>query len=174
MTPSIVGRALRPTLVALALLALLVVFDTALAGTAKLLLALGVLATMGGGAALRAAASDSAHETAPVPVLLGLGLAAAETPVVPLAELLVGVAAVAFVAWLADDPDRPPAGVARGALEWSLPMLAVGLAWASSFLLPPTAAPLGVAGGLLAASLIVLVYLVQRPELFETAGPATI
>ncbi|MGA9840560.1 MAG: hypothetical protein WBS16_09070, partial [Thermoplasmata archaeon] len=62
----------------------------------------------------------------------------------------------------------------RGAVVWAVPGLAVGVAWASEFLLPSTSAPLGVAGGLLAASLIALAYLVSRPELFDREAAPTI
>jgi hypothetical protein len=75
---------------------------------------------------------------------------------------------------LLDDPSRPAGGAVRGAPVWAISALAVGVAWASSFLLPGTAAPLGVAGGLLAASLIALAYLVRRPELFDQALAPTI
>ena len=99
---------------------------------------------------------------------------APKTPIAPIPELLVGMAGVVFVAWLLDDPSRPAAGATRGAVEWAIPALGVGVAWASSFLLPTTAAPIGVAGGMLAAALIVLAYLVRRPELFDRDRASTI
>ena len=107
-------------------------------------------------------------------MILVLGVLAAETPIAPIPELLVGVVGVVFVAWLVDDPSRPPGAIVRGAVEWTIPGAGVGVAWASSFLLPSTAAPVGVAGGLLAAAIVVLAYLVRRPELFDRAEAATI
>lgn len=109
---------------------------------------------------------------APAPVLLSLGALAASAPLSALAEIAAGAAAVAVLAWLANDPFRPPWGVLRGALGWGVPGLAVGLAWVSSFLLPPSAAPVGVAGALLAATVIALAILFAEPER-ATGGPAT-
>jgi hypothetical protein len=121
---------------------------------------------------LRLSARLRTQDLAPVPVLATLGVLAAAAPIGPVPEVLAGAAGVVVLAWIADDPTRPPRGVLRGAVGWGLPGLAVGLAWASSFLLPGSAAPVGVAGGLLAAAVIALAYLFLRPELAD-AGPAS-
>jgi membrane-bound metal-dependent hydrolase YbcI (DUF457 family) len=133
-----------------------------------------VVLGVGAGVGLRAASRPVLREFAAVPVLVVMGVLAGATPVAPVAELLVGGTGVVFVAWLLDDPFRPSAGATRGAVEWAIPALGVGLAWSSSFLLPATAAPVGVAGGLLAAALVVLAYLVRRPELFDRDQGTTI
>jgi len=101
------------------------------------------------------------------PVLLALGVLAFAAPPGPAPELLAGAGAVALLAWIAADPERPAGGIGRGALGWGLPGLAVGLAWAGTYLLPPSAAPVGVAGGLVAAAVIALAALIRRPDFAE-------
>jgi hypothetical protein len=108
---------------------------------------------------------------APLPLLAGFLVLAAGLPSDPAPELLAGVGGVVLLAWIAEDPARPAGGALRGAIGWGLPCLAVGLAWISAFLLPPSAAPIGVAGGLLAAVVIALAALFHRPELV-TSEPA--
>lgn len=164
-------RLLGPSVPALLLLSLLVAYGSRLPLIPALALAtLGVAVGVG----LRAARSPTLQNLSAAPVLATLGIFAAVTPIAPVAELLVAASGVAFVAWLTDDPSRPPAGVARGAAVWAIPGLGAGLAWASASLLPSTAAPLGVAGGLLVASVIALAYLVARPELFDRERASTI
>jgi hypothetical protein len=146
-------------------------FDSQLPiATALILGAAGVAVSVG----MRAVRRGGLFEIAPVPVLVVLATLSLETPIAPLPELLVGAAGVVFVAWLTDDPWRPPAGFSRGTLVWGVPAFAVGIAWASTFLLPSSSASIGVAGALLAAALVALAYLVSRPDLFSTDGPATI
>ncbi len=108
---------------------------------------------------------------APLPLLAGLLALTAGLPTGPGYDLLAGAGGVVFLAWIAEDAARPAGGTVRGAIGWGLPGLAVGLAWVSSFLLPPAAAPIGVAGGLLAAIVILLALLFERPELV-TSEPA--
>jgi hypothetical protein len=126
------------------------------------------------GVAMRGSRDLLAREASIVPVLLVLGALALQAPVAPVPGLLAGFAGVAFLVWLTDDPHRPPAGISRGWVEWTLPGVGVALAWSSTLLLPSTAAPVGVAGGLLAASVLALAFLVRQPELFDTDLPATI
>jgi hypothetical protein len=167
-------RVLGPTVPVLLAVVLVLAYESHRPLSATLLL--GVIGVLGvsAGVGLRALRFPVVRELALLPVLVALGVLALETPASPLGELLVGASGVVFVAWLLDDPSRPPAGATRGALEWAIPGLAVGLAWASAFLLPAGAAPLGVAGGLLAAVLIVLAYIVRRPQLFDHGQGATI
>ena len=157
-------RAIGPTVPLLAVAALAVAYGSSLPIAASLLIA---AAGVAAGVALRALGPPGAREVFPIPVLLAFGALSAVTVVGPLPILLAGLAGVAFVAWLLDDPDRPPAGAVRGAVVWAVPALGVGLAWSSSYVLPPTAATLGVASGLAAAALIVLAILVSRPALFD-------
>jgi hypothetical protein len=120
-------------------------------------------------------AGDGRHRSiAPVPMLAGLLLLAAGLPSGPAPELLAGVGGVVLLAWIAEDPARPAGGALRGAVGWGLPGLAVGLAWVSSFLLPPSSAPIGVAGGLLAAVVIALAALFHRPEIVTTEPAPTL
>jgi hypothetical protein len=167
-----VGRRwLGPTVPLLAIALLVLAVDSQLPTVTGLILAaVGLGASVG----LRAVPRPAFPEVAPVPALLALAALSVETPIAPLPELLVGAAGVVFVAWLLDDPWRPPAGFWRGALVWAIPAFAVGIAWASTFLLPSSSASIGVAGALLAAALVALAFLVSRPELFSTDEPATI
>ncbi len=158
----------------LVVLSLLLIYESQLPAGTTVLLGVFVLAAIGAGTGLRAARPALLREAAPIPVLLGLGVLAVESPLLPLSELLVGLTGVVFVAWLMDDPARPPAGVSRGMIGWTIPALGVGVAWASSFLLPSRAAPVGVAGGLLAGALVLLAYLISRPDLFDRPEPTTI
>ena len=160
-----------PTVPLLALSMLALAYGSRIPSVAAFVLALlGVAAGVG----LRAARPSGLRELSAAPVLVVLGGLAVATPASPVPELLVGVSGVAFIAWLADDPARPPAGATRGAVVWAIPALGMGVAWASEFLLPATSAPLGVAGGLLAASLVALAYLVARPDLFDRDVAPTI
>jgi hypothetical protein len=105
------------------------------------------------------------RSVAPVPMIAGFVVLAAGLPLGPGPDLLAAAGGVVLLAWVAEDPARPAGGVLRGAIGWALPGLAVGLAWASSFLLPPSSAPIGIAGGLLAAVVIALAALFHRPEI---------
>ena len=124
--------------------------------------------------ALRSSRDPTVRAWAILPVLLVLGALAWQAPVAPVPELLAGLGGVAFVLWLTDDPVRPAAGYRRGWIVWTLPGLGVALAWTSTFLLPSTAAPVGVAGGLLVAAVLAIAFLVRQPHLFDSDLPATI
>lgn len=168
------ARVIGPTVPALFLvIVLLGLVGPSVSGSQPLLIAVGVVGA-GVGVGLRASRSSVLREAAPIPVLLGVGFLSVETVVAPIPELLAGITGVVFVAWLMDDPSRPSAGVARGAVEWAVPGLAVAVAWASSFLLPSSSAPIGVAGALLVGVVALVAYLVRRPDLFDQGGPTTI
>jgi hypothetical protein len=167
-------RLIGPALPPLMVLALLLALESPLSGADQLLLAALALLLIATGVGFRGSPKAYLRSAAPLPVLLGLGVVVVELPLSSLAELLAGVLGVLFVAWLMEEPTRPPAGVARGAMGWLIPGLGVAVAWASSFLLPSNAAPVGVAGGLLAAALVLLAYLTRRPDLFDRGEPATI
>ncbi|MGA8302480.1 MAG: hypothetical protein WA547_06590 [Thermoplasmata archaeon] len=169
--PGPLRRGLGPGMILLAVAALAVAYESRWPTLPALLFAaLGVAASGG----MRIVRPSLLAGVAPIPALLVLGVLATETPIAPVPELLVGAAGVAFVLWLLDDPFRPPAGISRGTVVWGVPALAVGIAWASAFLLPSSAATLGVAGGLVAAALIVFAFLVGRPDLFDRDEASTI
>jgi hypothetical protein len=129
------------------------------------------LVTVGVATALSLLTDPRLRLLAPLPMLAGFLVLAAGLPSYPAPELLAGVGGVVLLAWIAEDAARPSGGLLRGAIGWGLPCLAVGLAWVSAFLLPPSAAPVGVAGGLLAAVVIALAWLFHRPEIV-TSEPA--
>jgi hypothetical protein len=133
------------------------------AGLGLLLAPMGVLAA----AALRSGSSGVGAAYAPAPVLLVLLLEAGFAPVGFGTELVAGLAGVAFLIWLADDPLRPAGGPRRAYSTIAIPTLALGIAWSSAFFLPAGVVPLGVAGALLAFTLALVAYLVGRPALFD-------
>jgi len=104
---------------------------------------------------------------APAPVLVALVLEAAFAPVSFGTELFAGLAGVAFLVWLADDPSRPSGGPRRAFPTIAIPGLSLGIAWSSALFLPAGALPLGVAGALLAFTLGAVAFLVGRPALFD-------
>ncbi len=124
---------------------------------------------LGGGAAvvLRLAGSDRLRPYAAAPALAALAAAALGAVATPATELLGGVAGVALLLWLVDDPDRPPGGLRRGAMIVLVPLFAVAIAWSAGSLLPPGAVPFGVAGGLLALVLVALAFVLGRPDLLD-------
>ncbi len=169
------SRWLPPIVRTLPTLAALGALSVVLASVARLGFATGLaigLAGLAVAALLSVAREGQFRSVAPAPLLLSLGTLAASAPLSALAEITAGVAGVTVLAWIANDPFRPPWGVLRGALGWGVPGLAVGLAWVSSFLLPPSAAPVGVAGALLAATVIALAVLFAEPER-ASGGPAS-
>jgi hypothetical protein len=118
-------------------------------------------------AVLRASRSGSDVSYAPAPVLAALAIEAAAAPVGFGTEFIAGVAALAFLIWLADDPTRPRGGPLRDLPTIAVPALALGIAWMSGLLLPAGAVPIGYAGGLLALALAAVAYLVVSPSLFD-------
>ena len=165
------SRAIGVTTPLLAAVALLAAYESYLP------IALGLALTVVGVAAgvwLRVAPWPAWRAVFLVPPLLALAVLAVYTPAGPVPILVVGAAGVTFVAWILDDPFRPPAGASRGAIVWAIPALGFGIAWASTFLLPSSATSFGVAGGLVAAALLALAFLVGRPELFDPEPATTI
>lgn len=169
--PPRIRLAIGPTVPILVAVAALAAYGTTLPTT----VAFSVVATgLTLGVALRGVRASAARVGFPIPVLVALGVTALAAGVDPFEWLVVGLSGAVLVAWLADDPFRAPRGAARGALEWLVPSLGVGIAWASSFLLPRSTTELGVAGGLAAGALVVLAYLFARPDLFDRDASATI
>jgi hypothetical protein len=167
-------RVVTPTVALLLVATLALTYLTPLPGATQVLLGALAIVAVAGATALRMSRDPLARDLAPFAVIVILGVLAAATSVAVVPELLAGVVGVVFLTWLLDDPRRATQGVSRGLLVWGIPAVAVGLAWASATLLPSNAAPVGVAGGLLAAAIVTLVYLIRRPELFDRDTPATI
>lgn len=128
---------------------------------------------LGGSIALRFTRASWGRDVAPLPILGGLGLLVFASPLTLFAELLAGVAGVAVLVWAADDPDRLPGGVVRGASVALLPAGAVAVAWASVLLLPAGVASLGIGAGLIAAVLGAIAFLAGRPDAFDREEGAT-
>jgi hypothetical protein len=118
-------------------------------------------------AGLRAVARPRLFAYAPLPVLLVLLLEAVTAPVGIGTELFAGLAGLAFLVWLADDPSRPVGGAVRGLPEVAVPALALGIAWSSALFLPSGVVPLGVAGALLALTLAAVAFLVGWPSVLD-------
>ncbi len=125
------------------------------------------------GVGLRWGRSALVRATAPGPVLLALAFGALSSPLSLLAELAAGLAGLAFLLWLADDPARPRGTVGLAATSFLVPSLALGIAWGSALLLPSEAAPVGVAAGLLVFAIGALAFLAVRPSLLDAEAPVT-
>jgi hypothetical protein len=117
--------------------------------------------------ALRAGPSRDLAPYAPIPALAALAVEAAAAPVGFGTEIVAGIAGLAFLIWLADDPARPAGAALRAVPSITLPALALGIAWSSALFLPAGAVPLGVAGALLALTLAAVAFLVGSPYLFD-------
>ncbi|HXY12679.1 MAG TPA: hypothetical protein VEJ85_04195, partial [Thermoplasmata archaeon] len=102
-----------------------------------------------------------------LPVLVAVVLEAAFAPVGFGTKLLAGLAGVAFLVWLADDPTRPAGGPLRAFPTIAIPSLALGVAWSAALFLPAGTLPIGVAGALLAFAIAAIALLVGRPALFD-------
>ena len=129
-----------------------------------------MMAVVAAGAALRASGHSRRAAYAPVPVLVGLLTEAVTAPVGFGTEFVAGLAGVAFLIWLADEPARPVGGAVRGLSVVAVPALALGIAWSSALFLPAGVVPLGVAGALLALTIAAVALLVGRPSLLEEEG----
>ena len=158
-------RSIRP--VSLALLLITATYLGFLSGFpdgfGPVLAAAGVVLATG----LRVATRRSVAVYAPVPVLAALVVEAVPAPVGLGTEIVAGLAGLAFLLWLADDPSRPVGGSLRSLPTVGVPALAVGIAWSSTLFLPAGAVPLGVAGALLAFTLAVVALLVGSPTVFD-------
>lgn len=97
-----------------------------------------------------------------LPALGVITLLAASSPAEPASELFAGLSGLAFLLWIADDPERPAGGGRRAVPTIALGALGVGLAWSITLALPGRSPDVGLAGGLLAAALVLLALLVAR------------
>jgi hypothetical protein len=118
-------------------------------------------------ALLRLVPEGNLASYAAVPALAGIALEAIAAPVGLGTELVAGLSALALLVWLADDPARPVGGFLRALPTVALPALALGIAWSSALFLPSGAVPLGVAGGLLALTVVAVALLAGRPTVFD-------
>ena len=94
-----------------------------------------------------------------VPALVALVVLAVTAPVAASTDLFAGLTGLAFLLWVADDPGRPAGGGRRAAPTIAPAALAVGFAWAITLVLAGQPQEIGLAGGLLAAALVLLAVL---------------
>jgi hypothetical protein len=168
------GRSVRARpLVLLALLAgALVLF----ASTSTLVWYFGLLvagAGVAGSGVLRSRVPRISPAPAVVPVLAALVVLAATAPSTPGTDLFGGVAAIALLAWLAEDPGRVPGGVVRAAPSLLVVVLTLGIAWTSALFLPTGSARIGFGAALLVLVTILVAVLLGRPDLIDAEPPAT-
>jgi len=158
------GRAVGPTFALLA--AGLVGF--ALLGTLPLVG--GILVALGGVAAaagLRMSGWRGAHAYAPIAPLVSLGILAVAAAPTAIPALYGGAAALAYLLWLSEDPDRLAGGPGRAAGRLLVPGIGLALAWTSSFLLPGGVATVGIAAAFLGGVLVLVALLLRAPVLLE-------
>jgi hypothetical protein len=98
----------------------------------------------------------------PWPALLALAALAVTAPPVSSAELFGGLATLAVLVWLADDPSRPSGGGRRAGLTIGSCAVGVAVAWSLLAVAPRPTGAVGVAGALLVVVLLVVAYLLVR------------
>jgi len=158
-------RPVRPVSLALLLaVAIVLGFLSGFPAGLGVFLAVGLVVV---GAVLRAVPGHGLAAYAPVPVLGVLLLEASTAPVGFGTELFAGLAGLAFLVWLADDPARPAGGSVRALPALAVPALALALAWSSALFLPTGLLPVGVAGALLALLVAAVALLAGRPTVFD-------
>ncbi len=151
---------------ALALLAL----GTAFPWYIGLALALGSVAVA---TWIRAQFTDGRRELGVVLVLAALVVLASRAAATAGPILLGGIASLAFLLWLADDPHEVPGGVRRAAPSVLVAAFVVGVGWASALLLPSRNAVVGIAAGLFVFAIVVLAVFFGRPDLLDRSRPET-
>jgi len=97
-----------------------------------------------------------------VPAVAALGVLAVSAAPVTSAELLGGLAALALLLWIADDPSRPAGGGRRAFRAIAACAASLGIAFGLFLALPALPPAVGVAGGLLAFVLLFLAVLLER------------
>lgn len=98
----------------------------------------------------------------PWPALLALAAIAVTAPPVSSAELFGGLATLAVLLWLADDPGRPAGGGRRAGLAIGSCAVAVAVAWSLLAVLPRPSGAVGAAGAVLVVVLLLVAYLLVR------------
>jgi len=94
-----------------------------------------------------------------VPAALALAVLSATSPALPSTVLFAGLASLAMLLWIADDPERPAGGGRRAAPVLGPATLGVGLAWAVTLGLAGRGTNVGLAGGLVVVALVLLAFL---------------
>jgi hypothetical protein len=96
--------------------------------------------------------------------LLGLIVASGWVRISVLTELLAGATGLLYLLWLADD--APPIAESRRNVTQvlTLPALALGIALASSLLVPVSSLLIGATAGILVGSLLAVAWLFDHPE----------
>lgn len=122
---------------------------------------------------LRTISEGRRTNTAAGIVLLVLGLLATAAPDSRLAGTAGGLAVLALLLWLADEPGRVAGGMRRALPAVGVAGLGFAVAWVSAFLLPVARVPTGVIAALLVAVLLLATVLFARPELLELEPPLT-
>lgn len=134
-----------------------------------LAIAVGVVAVATG---VRARAPEPYRSFAVAPVLVALVLLAAVSVADPIPELFGAAASLGVLLWLTADPRESPGGVGRAGTSLLLVVFVVVIAWASAVALPSRNSVVGLAGGLLVLSLVVLAVFLGRPELLDRGRSA--
>lgn len=96
------------------------------------------------------------------PALSAMTVLTATAPAAPSTELFAGLTGLAFLLWVADDPDRPAGGGRRAVPTIALAALAVALVWVVALALTGRTTGIGLTGGVLAIALILLAVLFAR------------
>ncbi|HTP54588.1 MAG TPA: hypothetical protein VML94_06505 [Thermoplasmata archaeon] len=128
---------------------------------------------LGASVALRADAPRTSAAGAVVPILAALTVIAATAPSSAGTDLFGGVAAIALLAWLAEDRRRAPGGLVRAAPSLLVVFVALGIAWTSALFLPTGSARIGFGAALLVLVTILVAYLLGRTDLIDAEPPAT-
>ncbi len=121
---------------------------------------------------IRAKAPEPYRSYAVAPVLAVLVLLAFVSVADPLPELFGAGASLAVLVWLTADPREAPGGVGRAGMSLVLVLFVVVIAWASAIALPSRNSLVGLAGGLLVFSIVVLAIFIGRPEFLDRGRSA--
>jgi hypothetical protein len=108
-----------------------------------------------------------------VPALVPLAVFATFAEVGPLPELAAGVAALALLFWCSEEPDRLPGAERAGLSALAIPAAVLGMAFASSLLLPVGEGSLGIAAALLVGCVAAVALLLGAPHTFDVDPAST-
>jgi hypothetical protein len=102
-----------------------------------------------------------------LPPLVALGIFVTDSQLGTIPELAAGLGGLAVLLWCADEPGRAPGGLGRSLAGLGVPAAVLGIALASSLLLPSGVGSLGIAAGLLAGSVAAVALLLGAPRVFD-------
>jgi hypothetical protein len=108
-----------------------------------------------------------------LPPIAALGILVTYSRPGTVPELVAGIAGLAVLLWCSEEPDRSPGAVGRGVAALAVPAAVLGIALASSLLLPSGEGSLGIAAALLAVSVVAVALLLGAPRTFERDPSAT-